>query len=151
MGEDLGGLGVGALAAEVRPRRIGQLRLRDGVAYRAESGQTLTQAMQPVQASGRNSGSVGARLLKSRPAADPGGIRLRAIELVGWQLRLGHAAPIEVQHVVAERSEGGDARCQAASARSLRLERAAVTSMAVSYASAISSRLASTTAVPRLP
>ena len=78
------------------------------MAYSAESGHTLTQAMQPVQASGISSGSIGARLLKSRPAADPGGMRLRATSSAAGQLRLGHAAPIEVQHVIAECPEGGD-------------------------------------------
>ena len=42
------------------------------------SGQALTQAMHPTQASSRNSGICGASPLKSRVAAVPGGIMLRA-------------------------------------------------------------------------
>ena len=42
------------------------------------SGQALTQAMQPTQRSSRNSGMRGARPLKSRVAAVPGGMTLRA-------------------------------------------------------------------------
>ena len=44
----------------------------------AVSGQALTQAMHPTQASNMNSGIRGASPLKSRVAAVPGGITLRA-------------------------------------------------------------------------
>ena len=44
----------------------------------AVSGQALTQLMQPTQASRTKSGMRGARWLKSRVAAVPGGMMLRA-------------------------------------------------------------------------
>jgi hypothetical protein len=44
----------------------------------AVSGQVFTQLMQPTQRSAMNSGMRGARWLKSRVAAVPGGMMLRA-------------------------------------------------------------------------
>jgi hypothetical protein len=48
------------------------------IARIALSGHALTQVMQPTHASRTNSGIVGARPLKSRVAAVPGGMTLRA-------------------------------------------------------------------------
>ena len=60
------------------------------------SGQALTQAMQPTQASRMNSGMRGARPLKSRVAAVPGGMMLRATPRLARQLGVGDAAPVGV-------------------------------------------------------
>ena len=58
------------------------------------SGQALTQAMQPTHCSAMNCGMRGASRLKSRVAAVPGGMMLRARPDVGRPLRVGDAAPV---------------------------------------------------------
>ena len=116
------------------------------IAYRAESGHTLTHAMQPVQASARKLGQRRRQAAEVAAGRRAGRHQAARDELVGRQLasrpRRADRGPGRRRRMPRARRS----RSQAASARSCVVESAAVTSMAVSYASAISSRLASTTA-----